>query len=37
MNAQQPVAKTILNAVPILPSLNFAETRSFYVDYLGFE
>ncbi|MFL0691401.1 MAG: glyoxalase superfamily protein [Agrobacterium tumefaciens] len=37
MNAQQPVAKTILNAVPILPSLNFSETRNFYVDTLGFE
>lgn len=37
MNAQQPVAKTILNAVPILPSLNFTETRTFYVENLGFE
>ncbi len=37
MNVQPPVAKTILNAVPILPSLNFAETRNFYVEYLGFE
>ena len=27
MNAQQTLATTILNAVPILPSLNFAETR----------
>jgi extradiol dioxygenase family protein len=37
MNAQQPVATTILNAVPILPSLDFNETRHFYVDALGFE
>ncbi|ODS55236.1 MAG: glyoxalase [Agrobacterium sp. SCN 61-19] len=37
MNALQPVAKTILNAVPILPSLNLSETRNFYVDTLGFE
>jgi len=37
MNAQQPFATTILNAVPILPSLDFSETRSFYVDTLGFE
>lgn len=37
MNAQQPVATTILNAVPILPSLDFTETRNFYVDALGFE
>lgn len=37
MNAEQPVAKTSLNAVPILPSLNFSETRNFYVDTLGFE
>ncbi|MBC2774106.1 glyoxalase [Rhizobium sp. AQ_MP] len=37
MNAQQPFATTILNAVPILPSLDFTETRNFYVDALGFE
>lgn len=37
MNAQQPVEKTILNAVPILPSLNFSETRNFYVGALGFD
>ncbi|QEE44655.1 glyoxalase [Rhizobium sp. WL3] len=37
MNAQQPIATTILNAVPILPSLNFLETRNFYVENLGFE
>lgn len=37
MNAQQPIATTILNAVPILPSLNFRETRNFYVENLGFE
>lgn len=37
MNALQPVAKTILHAVPILPSLNFSETRNFYVGALGFE
>ncbi|KQW29145.1 glyoxalase [Rhizobium sp. Root274] len=37
MNAQQPAARSILNAVPILPSLNFSETRNFYVDTLGFE
>lgn len=37
MNAQQPASTTILNAVPILPSLNFVETRNFYVENLGFE
>lgn len=37
MNAQLPADKTLLNAVPILPSLNFSETRDFYVDALGFE
>ncbi|PYB73269.1 MULTISPECIES: glyoxalase [Rhizobium] len=37
MNAHQPVAQTVLNAVPILPSLNFSETRNFYVGSLGFE
>ncbi|MCJ8238423.1 glyoxalase [Peteryoungia algae] len=37
MNAQQPIATTVLNAVPILPSLNFVETRNFYVENLGFE
>ncbi|MDQ0421968.1 hypothetical protein J2045_003012 [Peteryoungia aggregata LMG 23059] len=37
MNAHPTVATAILNAVPILPSLDFNETRSFYVDNLGFE
>ncbi|MDH4414464.1 MAG: glyoxalase [Rhizobium sp.] len=37
MTAQQHAAKTILNVVPILPSLNFSETRKFYVGTLGFE
>ncbi|EKF61654.1 glyoxalase/bleomycin resistance protein/dioxygenase [Agrobacterium albertimagni AOL15] len=37
MNVQQTVAKMVVNAVPILPSLNFSETRNFYVGALGFE
>ena len=37
MSAPQTVAKPTLNAVPILPSLNFSQTREFYVGNLGFE
>lgn len=37
MNDQQPVEQMLLDAVPILPSLNFSETRDFYVDALGFD
>lgn len=37
MSALPAIAKPTLNAVPILPSLNFSQTRDFYVLGLGFE
>ncbi|MGL3607269.1 glyoxalase [Rhizobium sp. G187] len=37
MNAPDTIARPTLNAVPILPSLDFSQTRDFYVGNLGFE
>ncbi|MDH4442192.1 MAG: glyoxalase [Rhizobium sp.] len=37
MSAQHTVAEPILKVVPILPSLDFSQTRDFYVHNLGFE
>ncbi|TPP11791.1 VOC family protein [Rhizobium glycinendophyticum] len=37
MSAQETMAKPALKVVPILPSLDFAQTRDFYVGNLGFE
>lgn len=37
MSAEENMAKPIVKVVPILPSLNFSQTRDFYVRNLGFE
>jgi hypothetical protein len=37
MNAITPVDLGGVDVTPILPSLNFSQTRNFYVDALGFE
>lgn len=37
MSAQEITAEPILTVVPILPSLDFSQTRDFYVHNLGFE
>lgn len=37
MNAINPVDLGGVDVTPILPSLNFSQTRDFYVDALGFE
>lgn len=37
MNAENPVDFTRVDVLPILPSLNFSQTRQFYVEKLGFE
>jgi Glyoxalase superfamily protein len=37
MKAHETIAAPIVKVVPILPSLDFSQTREFYVDNLGFE
>ncbi|MCJ7997773.1 glyoxalase [Rhizobium cremeum] len=37
MNAENPVDFNRVDVLPILPSLNFSQTREFYVEKLGFE
>ena len=37
MSAQEAMVQPLLKVVPILPSLDFSQTRDFYVRSLGFE
>lgn len=37
MDTETPVDIDDIDVLPILPSLNFQETRNFYVDTLGFD
>lgn len=37
MNAMNPADFSEVDVMPILPSLNFSQTRDFYINALGFE